>query len=519
MTRKPRPLALIILDGWGYREDSEANAIALAQKPYWDHLWQSYPHLLLDTSGHAVGLPNEQMGNSEVGHLTMGAGRIVHQDFTRIDLAMTDGSFFENAIVLQAIEQTKKENKAIHILGLLSPGGVHSHERHIQALIELAAKHQATQVYIHAFLDGRDTPPRSAEHSLAALANTCRALHCGKIVSIVGRYYAMDRDNRWERTQIAYDLITQNKADYQAADAITALQMAYARGENDEFVQATRIQEKEAAPIGINPGDTVIFMNFRADRARQLTQAFIDPDFTGFKRVHWPHVNFITLTEYDAAFKLPILFSPETLSNILGEYISQLGLRQLRIAETEKYAHITFFFNGGIEEAYPGEDRVLIPSPTIATYDLKPEMHALEVTERLITEIKSQRYDMIICNFANADMVGHTGNLTAAIKAIETLDHCLSKIIPALQSVGGEALITADHGNAEIMFDHNTQQPHTAHTLQLVPLIYIGRQATVTKPNQNGLLSDIAPTLLSLLDIPQPTEMTGRPLFTLTGAK
>ncbi len=513
MTHQPRPLALIILDGWGYREDIQANAIALAKKPYWDHLWQSYPHLLLDTSGHAVGLPDEQMGNSEVGHLNMGAGRIVHQDLTRIDLAIANGDFFENSLLVNTIEQTIKAKKAIHILGLLSPGGVHSHERHIHALLKLAAEHSASQVYIHVFLDGRDTPPRSAENSLLALENTCHALHCGKIVSIVGRYYAMDRDKRWERTQMAYHLITQGTALYDATDAITALHLAYARGENDEFVQATCIQERKTVPITMNEGDAVIFMNFRADRARQLTKAFIDPLFNSFTRTQWPKVNFITLTEYDAAFKLPNIFPSKALSNILAEYVSRLGLRQLRIAETEKYAHITFFFNGGIEKAYPGEDRILIPSPKVATYDLQPEMSASEVTERLVAEIKSQRYDMIICNFANADMVGHTGHLAATIKAIETIDHCLSKIIPALHAVGGEALITADHGNAEMMFDNKTQQPHTAHTLQLVPLVYVGRKATMTKPD--GLLSDIAPTMLYLLNIPQPSEMTGQPLFAI----
>ncbi|MCC2667435.1 MAG: hypothetical protein K0S63_1351 [Gammaproteobacteria bacterium] len=513
MTHRPRPLALIILDGWGYREETQANAIALAKKPYWDHLWQSYPHLLLDTSGQAVGLPDEQMGNSEVGHLTMGAGRIVHQDLTRIDLAIENGEFFKNSLLVNTIQQTIKEKKAIHILGLLSPGGVHSHERHIQALIKLAADLSATQVYIHVFLDGRDTPPRSAENSLIALENTCHALHCGKIISMIGRYYAMDRDKRWERTQMAYDLITQGTATYDATDAITALHLAYARGENDEFVQATRIHEKNAAPIKMNEGDTVIFMNFRADRARQLTKAFIDPHFNSFTHSEWFKTNFIALTEYDDTFKLPTIFPSISLSLILGEYVSQLGLRQLRIAETEKYAHVTFFFNGGIEQAYTGEDRILISSPKVATYDLQPEMSALEVTERLVTEIKSQRYDMIICNFANADMVGHTGNLAATIKAIETIDDCLSKIIPALQTVGGEALITADHGNAEVMFDHNTQQPHTAHTLQLVPLVYVGRKAAVIKPD--GLLSDIAPTMLYLLNIPQPNEMTGQPLFTI----
>jgi 2,3-bisphosphoglycerate-independent phosphoglycerate mutase len=514
MIKQPRPLILIILDGWGHREETQANAIALANTPHWDALWQQYPHTFISASGYSVGLPDGQMGNSEVGHLTMGAGRVIHQDLTRIESAISDGSFFTNSALTQSIDQAVKTQKAIHILGLLSPGGVHSHEQHMQALIKLAAEHKATQVYLHVFLDGRDTPPRSAEHSLTALTDYCHQLNCGEVISIIGRYYAMDRDKRWERTQEAYDLLTLGKANYQADDAITALHLAYARGENDEFVKATRIQKNKTTPITINDGDTVIFMNFRADRARQLTHALIDTHFTNFTRTHFPKINMVTLTEYDTTFHAAMAFPPESLTNTLGEYVSRLGLHQLRIAETEKYAHITFFFNGGIEKPYLNEDRVLIPSPRVATYDLQPEMSALEVTDRLITEIKNQQYDMIICNFANADMVGHSGQLTATIKAIEILDTCLGKIIHALQAVGGEALITADHGNAEIMFDNETQQPHTAHTQQLVPLIYIGRNAKIIK--HDGLLSDIAPTMLYLLNVPKPKEMTGQSLLTFT---
>lgn len=513
MPKRPRPLALIILDGWGYREDPHANAIAQANKPHWDHLWQNYPHTLISGSGRCVGLPDGQMGNSEVGHLNMGAGRIVHQDLTRIDLAISDKSFFSNPVLTNAIDQAVKAQKAIHILGLLSPGGVHSHEHQIHALIELAARHHATQVYIHAFLDGRDTPPRSALPSLTALMSQCHRLNCGKIVSIIGRYFAMDRDKRWERVQKAYDLLTLGSADYSAPDPIIALQHAYERGENDEFVRATNIRTANEAAVTMKEGDTVIFMNFRADRAREITRAFIDPDFNGFIRKAWPQVKFISLTEYDITLKTSIVFPSESLNNILGEYLSQLGLKQLRIAETEKYAHVTFFFNGGIEKAYPGEDRILIPSPKVATYDLQPEMSAVEVTNKLVEEIKNQRYDVIICNFANPDMLGHTGNLPATIKAIETIDACLEKITTALLSVGGEAIITADHGNAEIMFDDHTHQPHTAHTQELVPLIYLGRPAVFVK--SKGILSDIAPTLLYLLDLPQPKEMTGISLFKL----
>lgn len=511
MQKRPRPLALIILDGWGYREDPYANAIAQAKKPHWDNLWQNYPHTLVSGSGRCVGLPDGQMGNSEVGHLNMGAGRIVHQDLTRIDLAISDRSFFANPVLVQAINQAITSQKAIHILGLLSPGGVHSHERQIHALIELLAKHQASRVYIHAFLDGRDTPPRSAMNSLTGLMDQCQKLHCGKIISLIGRYFAMDRDKRWERVQKAYDLLTQGEAEYTATNPIAGLQQAYARGENDEFVKSTAIHEQNEPAVTMQNGDTLIFMNFRADRAREITRAFVDANFAGFTRKTWPMVNFISLTEYDKTLNTAIAFPSESLNNILGAYLSELGLKQLRIAETEKYAHVTFFFNGGIESPFPGEDRILIPSPKVATYDLQPEMSAPEVTDQLITAIKSQKYDVIICNFANPDMLGHTGNLPATIQAIEVIDACLGKIITALQAVGGEALITADHGNAEIMFDDQTQQPHTAHTTELVPLIYVGRKATTVK--FKGLLSDIAPTMLYLLDIPQPKEMTGTTLL------
>lgn len=505
MTMKPRPFALIILDGWGYREETEANAIAQANKPNWDKLWEKYPHTLISGCGRCVGLPDDQMGNSEVGHLNIGAGRIVHQDLTRIDLEIEDGSFFKNPVFLQTIDQAIKNQKAIHVLGLISPGGVHSHERQIFALMQLAKQRGATKVYLHAFLDGRDTPPQSAKVSLQKFKDE-------KIVSLIGRYYAMDRDNRWERIQKAYDLLTLGKADYHAKDPIAGLELAYARGENDEFVHATTIGE---TPTTINDGDAIIFMNFRADRAREITRAFLDTDFTGFHREKQPKLSaFVSLTQYDITLKTTIAYPPEELNHIFGQYISELGLHQLRIAETEKYAHVTFFFNGGVEKAYPFEDRVLIPSPKVATYDLQPEMSAPELTDRLVAEIKSQKYDFIICNFANPDMVGHTGKLPAAIKAIECIDTCLGKIIAALQSVGGECLITADHGNAEMMFDKTTGQPHTAHTHELVPLVYVGRNAEVIK--KNGILSDIAPTMLYLTGLKQPEQMTGQSIFKLT---
>ncbi|MES2217199.1 MAG: 2,3-bisphosphoglycerate-independent phosphoglycerate mutase [Pseudomonadota bacterium] len=514
MPTTPRPFVLIILDGWGYREDHDANAIAAASKPQWDNLWEHYPHVLISGSGSCVGLPDGQMGNSEVGHLNMGAGRVVHQDFTRIDEAITTGEFFTNPVLNSTLDEIKQENKALHIFGLLSPGGVHSHENQIMALIKLAAQHQLTKVYIHAFLDGRDTPPRSASSSINELTRACTKENCGKIVSLIGRYYAMDRDKRWDRVQEAYDLLTMGSSEYHAETALIGLQMAYERGENDEFVKPTSIHPNQEKPVRVMDGDTVIFMNFRADRARELTQAFIADDFNGFERKLRPRLNkFVTLTEYDQTFKVPVVFAPERLTNILGDYLSHLGLRQLRIAETEKYAHVTFFFNGGVEKPNPNEDRILIPSPKVATYDLQPEMSAPELTDQLVAAIQSKVYDVIICNYANPDMVGHSGNFAATIKAVEAVDSCLTKIIAALKEAGGEALITADHGNAELMFDKNTSQPHTAHTNEPVPVVYYGRKAHPAKTN--GILSDIAPTLLYLMGIPIPPEMTGVPLFKL----
>lgn len=511
---RPRPLALVILDGWGYREEKEANAIALATKPTWDAIWENDPHTLVTGSGRCVGLPDGQMGNSEVGHLNMGAGRIVHQDLTRIDLAIHDGEFFSNPVLREAISLANRTHQAVHVLGLLSPGGVHSHEKHIHALVDLAVQLNTPELYFHVFLDGRDTPPRSAMASLAALDTLCRERQCGQIVSMIGRYFAMDRDKRWDRIHHAYDLLVLGKADYQAESATEGLELAYARGESDEFVKATRILSKDTTPITINEGDVVIFMNFRADRAREITQALIDPAFHGFAREKWPKLGeFVCLSEYDNRFPAPVAFSPESHQNILGEYLSQLGLKQLRIAETEKYAHVTFFFNGGIETPFADEDRVLIPSPMIATYDLQPQMSALALTDRLIEEIKSGQYDVIICNYANPDMVGHTGNLPATIEAIETIDKCLAKLITALKAVGGELLITADHGNAELMYDYAHNQAHTAHTSAKVPFIYIGRKAVIVK--ENGRLSDIAPTMLYLMGIPQPLEMTGSTLVKL----
>lgn len=507
-----KPLVLIILDGWGYREESKHNAILTARTPTWDELWQKYPHTLVAGSGNAVGLPQNQMGNSEVGHLTMGAGRLVYQEYTRIDKAIEDGEFFSNPVLLAATQKVRDTNKALHILGLLSPGGVHSHESQIHAMLELAAQQNLEKVYVHAFLDGRDTPPKSAMASLNALETKLKRLEQGKIVSLIGRYYAMDRDQRWDRTQKAYDLLIHGKADYQADTAIQGLQKAYERGESDEFVQATAIHDPSQPPLTIDDGDVVIFMNYRADRARQLTRAFTELDFTGFQRAAMPKLaDFITLTQYAVDIKARIAFPPQSLNNVLGEYIAKLGLNQLRIAETEKYAHVTFFFNGGQEKPFRGEDRILVPSQKVATYDLKPEMSANEVTEQLVKAIHSNKYALMICNFANPDMVGHTGNFKATVLAIEVIDQCLNRIMTALQETGGEAIITADHGNAEIMYDENTQQPLTSHTTLPVPFVYIGRSATIS--HNQGTLADIAPTILYVMGLPKPEEMSGESLI------
>lgn len=511
--RPHTPLTLIILDGWGYSENPQNNAIYAANKPVWDELWRTAPHTLIHGSGSQVGLPDGQMGNSEVGHLNLGAGRVVYQEFTRIEKAIKDQEFNNNKVLCQALDQAKTGNKAVHIMGLLSAGGVHSHENQIQAMVKLAASRGPEDLYVHAFLDGRDTPPKSAADSISAMQTLLDQLGKGRFASIIGRYYAMDRDNRWSRVQAAYDLIVDGTADVHAETAMAALHAAYERDETDEFVTASCIIPPGQAPHRVNDGDVVIFMNFRADRARQLTQAFIDSEFDGFNRQRWPQLGqFVCLTEYKKTFTAAVAYPPERLNQVFGEYIANNGLRQLRIAETEKYAHVTFFFNGGEEQSFTGEDRILIPSPRVATYDLKPEMHAPEMTDKLVEAISSQQYDVIICNFANPDMVGHTGKIEATVKAIETVDQCLGRILAASREVGGECLITADHGNAEQLRDPLTDQPHTAHTANEVPFIYVGRQATLAA---TGSLSDVAPTMLQLLGLAKPAEMTGHSLISL----
>ena len=505
------PAVLIILDGWGHRADPEDNAIAQAATPVWDELVSTRPNCLISGSGLDVGLPPGQMGNSEVGHMNLGAGRVIHQDFTRISKSIENGQFFDNAALSQVMTETAQSGKALHLLGLLSPGGVHSHEEHIKAAVDMARSRGILRVYLHAFLDGRDVPPRSARTSIDSMQAHIEAGGEGGIASIVGRYFAMDRDNRWDRVQPAYELIVNGAAMYRFKDPAEALQAAYERDESDEFVQSSAILYQNE-PIQIQDGDSVIYMNFRADRARQLTRAFTDVAFDNFERSRVPTItSFATLTRYAANIPAPCAFAPASIQNSLGEYIASLGMNQLRLAETEKYAHVTFFFSGGREEPFIGEDRQLIPSPDVATYDLQPEMSAQEVTDTIIDAINGGKYDLIVCNYANGDMVGHTGNLEASIKAVETIDLCLGRIAAALNATNGQCLITADHGNVEQLKDKQTDQPHTAHTSELVPLIYIGpRHIRFVK--EGGVLSDVSPTLLNLMSLPQPVEMTGRSL-------
>ncbi|WP_145519796.1 2,3-bisphosphoglycerate-independent phosphoglycerate mutase [Yersinia mollaretii] len=512
MSSTKKPLVLTILDGYGHREEQQDNAILNAKTPVMDRLWQQQPHTLIAASGLDVGLPDGQMGNSEVGHVNLGAGRIVYQDLTRLDKEIKEGDFFTNQTLTAAIDKAVKAGKAVHIMGLLSAGGVHSHEDHILAMIELAAQRGATAIYLHAFLDGRDTPPRSAEPSLKRFTEKFAELGKGRIASIIGRYYAMDRDNRWDRVQLAYDLMTQAKGEFTADNAVAGLQAAYARNENDEFVKPTVIQAAGEADAAMNDGDALIFMNFRADRARQITRAFVNADFDGFKRDKVVNFgDFIMLTEYAADIKVACAYPPASLENTFGEWLMKHDKTQLRISETEKYAHVTFFYNGGVEEPFKGEDRILINSPKVATYDLQPEMSSAELTEKLVAAIASGKYDVIICNYPNGDMVGHTGDYDAAVKAVETLDNCIEQVVAAVKAADGQLLITADHGNAEQMRDPATGQAHTAHTSLPVPLIYIGNKGV--KAVEGGKLSDIAPTMLSLMEMEIPQEMTGKPLF------
>ncbi|GJM06766.1 MAG: 2,3-bisphosphoglycerate-independent phosphoglycerate mutase [marine bacterium B5-7] len=494
---------LLILDGWGHREAREHNAIAQAHTPNWDKLWRDYPHTLLDASGHAVGLPDQQMGNSEVGHLNMGAGRLVRQALSRITQAIDDSSFQQNTAFTNAFQYAAANKRTVHIMGLLSPGGVHSHEDHIVAACELAEQCGVKQLALHLFLDGRDTAPKSAAASLKKIGHCFKRIGVGDVASICGRYYAMDRDTRWDRTQTCYDALTLRKASFQADTAESALEAAYARGETDEFVQATLIGNHQA----IQDDDVIVMMNFRADRARQLTQAFTLPAFHGFPRervIDYHH--FVTLTEYAHDLPCTVAYPPEKISNTLAEVVSKQGLSQLHTAETEKYAHVTFFFNGGVEAPFPLEKRILVNSPDVATYDLQPEMHVAAVAQHVIDAIHSDEHALVICNFANADMVGHTGDFDATVKAIEAIDACLGEIHQAVLENQAHWFITADHGNAELMYNADHAQAHTAHTNCLVPFVYVGKPTPFTA---QGTLCDIAPTLLHVMDLTQPNEMTG----------
>lgn len=503
---------LLILDGWGYREDTQYNAISAANTPTWDRLWQQCPHTLIKTSGIEVGLPKGQMGNSEVGHMNLGAGRVVYQNLTRIDKAIEDGTFYLNEPLVDAVDKAILMDKAVHIMGLLSPGGIHSHEDQIFAMIELASERGAEHIYLHAFLDGRDTPPRSAMASLKEAEKRLQATGCGRIVSIIGRYFAMDRDNRWDRVQSAYDLIMGGKAEHRYESAEQGLEAAYARDENDEFVQATVIASAGEPAVHIEDGDTLIYMNFRSDRARQLTRAINDEQFEGFDRAFKYELgDFVTLTEYAADLEVTCAYPPQPMTNVLGEYLANEHKTQLRIAETEKYAHVTFFFSGGREAPFAGETRELIPSPQVATYDLQPEMSAVEVTDKLVAAIHAGTYDAIICNYANGDMVGHTGIFDAAVKAVETLDACLTRIEEAILATDSQCLITADHGNVEQMVDPSSGQALTSHTNGPVPLVFVGNTAWQFK--SSGSLCDIAPTMLTLMDMSIPKEMTGAVLL------
>ena len=503
-----KPYALIILDGYGVNDRNEGNAIYSANTPNMDRYMNECSHSIVHASGMDVGLPEGQMGNSEVGHTNIGAGRIVYQELTRITKSIDDGDFFKNSTLLAAIENCKKNNSALHLAGLLSDGGVHSHNKHLYGLLQLAKKEGIEKVHVHGFLDGRDVPPSSGADYVEQLVAKIREIGVGDIATVMGRYYAMDRDNRWERVQKAYDAMVLGVGET-CESAVTAVKESYNNDVTDEFVVPTVIT-KDGQPMGkIQENDSVIFFNFRPDRAREITRTIVDPEFEGFERKFF-NTFYVCMTQYDATMpNVEVAFKPESLTNTFGEYISKKGLRQLRIAETEKYAHVTFFFNGGVENVYDGEDRALINSPKVATYDLQPEMSAPEVTEEVVKRIESGDYDVIVLNFANCDMVGHTGVFDAAVKAVETVDTCLGKVVDAIEKMGGVALITADHGNADQMVDYDNGGAFTAHTTNVVPLVLIGSD----KKLKNGRLADLAPTMLDLMGLDKPEEMTGESLI------
>ena len=510
------PLVLVVLDGWGVRADRDHNAIALARTPTWDALLARFPHTTLAASGEAVGLPDGQMGNSEVGHMNLGAGRVVYQDLTRIDKSLRDGDFFASPALAAAIDRCQSGERALHLMGLVSDGGVHSHQRHLHALLEMAARRKAPRVFVHAFTDGRDTPPTGARGYLGELEREMGRLGTGRIATVCGRYFAMDRDRRWDRTRRAWAAIVLGEGT-RVSQAAAVTEAAYRTGVTDEFLEPAVVTGGDGEPVAtLGDGDSVIFFNFRADRARQLSRALGLDGFDGFERRRAPRVSLTTMTAYDATFDFPVVFEPQIFSQTLGELLSGRNVNNLRLAETEKYAHVTYFFNCGIETPFPHEDRILIPSPGVATYDLKPEMSAPEIAAQLVADLADRRHRVVICNFANADMVGHTGRLDAAIAAVEALDACLARIVPAADRAGGSLVITADHGNAEQMWDAGRNEPHTAHTSNPVPLVLVSPAvASTRRPHlrTGGSLRDVAPTILALLGVEAPREMTGRDLL------
>lgn len=514
MSSAKQPVMLAILDGWGYNERTHGNALAAAKLPNYSKLRANYPNTLLQASGEEVGLPKGQMGNSEVGHLNFGSGRTVYQELTRIFKAIADGEFFTNQVLIEAMDKAKNAGKALHLLGLLSDGGVHSHIEHLFALLQLAKDRGLSKVFIHCFLDGRDVLPDNAKVYISQLEAKCRELGVGKIASIMGRYYAMDRDKRWERVELAYKAMLMGEG-VKAATAAGAVEQSYTQKVTDEFVLPTVLLDGPLPTGLIEDGDSVIMFNFRADRAREITRAFVDDEFNGFDRPKRAQISYVCLTEYDVTIKAPVAFPPQSLVNTLGEVLAANGLKQLRIAETEKYAHVTFFFNGGVEEPNSGEDRILIPSPKVATYNLMPEMSAYQVTDAVVEKINSNEYDVIILNLANPDMVGHTGVFDATVKAVEVVDECLGKIAAAIQAQNGCLIVTADHGNAEEKIDPESGAILTAHTTNLVPLIMAADRFKGKSLRSGGALRDVAPTILEILGVKQPAEMTGRSLLQL----
>jgi 2,3-bisphosphoglycerate-independent phosphoglycerate mutase len=507
----PKPVVLLILDGWGYRRQQKGNAIALAQPSNYARLMGEYPSTLLNASGERVGLPGGLMGNSEVGHLNMGAGRVVYQDITRINASIQSGEFFKKPLLLSLMQDAQKSR--LHLLGLVSDGGVHSHLEHLYALLRMARETGVRNVLVHAFLDGRDTPPTRGAEYLTALQRKMQEYGTGRLATVTGRYFAMDRDNRWDRIEKAYNAIVSGEGE-RAADPVKAVKKFYSRDITDEFMPPIVISApKGQADANIHAGEPVMFFNFRADRARQITRALTESDLPAFPRRNFPEkLHYLCMTRYDKTFTLPYLFPPQELGHILAQQMADLNLKNLRVAETEKYAHVTYFFNGGVEKAYPGEERILVPSPKVATYDLKPEMSAAGISETVVKAVEQGSFDVLIVNFANADMVGHSGKLEAAIKAVGTVDACLGEIYRAVREKDGAMIITADHGNAELMIDPATGGPHTAHTTNPVPFILVSDAAPSLRLRQGGALQDVAPTLLGVKGIPQPPEMEGHDL-------